>query len=200
MLYIRHRLNLLAELEQADPAQGVEIDIRSSGDKGLRLIHDPVPGGQDFSSWLDHYQARKFRGPLVLNTKEDGLEERILAQLRERGIENFLFLDTAAPTLVRWAQTPLAAHFFLRLSTFEPVAALEPFVKRMNWVWVDCFGGVPLDSALVRQAKKNFKVCLVSPELQGQPAERIQDFAKLFALADAVCTKAPERWQGAFCS
>jgi hypothetical protein len=199
MLYIRHRLNNLAELEQADPDQGVEIDLRSSLGKGLRLSHDPVPGGQDFISWLDCYQARKFRGPLVLNTKEDGLEERIISLLQERGIENYLFLDTAAPTLVHWGQTSLALHFFLRLSTFEPLAALEPFVGRMEWVWLDCFGGVPLSPVLVRQAKTHFKICLVSPELQGQASERIHDFAELFPLADAVCTKVPESWRGVYC-
>ena len=45
--------------------------------------------------------------------------------------------------------------------------------------------------------KAGFKICLVSPELQQHPLDRISEFKKqIISLEiDAVCTKRPDLWQ-----
>jgi hypothetical protein len=68
-------------------------------------------------------------------------------------------------------------------------------------VWVDCFTQFPLshdDAKRLQDA--GFKLCLVSPELQGRNAEtEIPMLAKLLAdrniIAEAVCTKRPDLWE-----
>ena len=37
-----------------------------------------------------------------LNTKDDGLEDRVLVAMDETGVTQFFFLDTVLPTLVKW--------------------------------------------------------------------------------------------------
>ena len=63
-------------------------------------------------------------------------------------------------------------------------------------MWVDCFTKMPLDPSTYAALKKHFKLCAVSPELQGRPAETIADYARELAPypMDAVCTKRPELW------
>jgi hypothetical protein len=68
-------------------------------------------------------------------------------------------------------------------------------------VWVDCFTRFPLDNDdASRLRAAGFKLCLVSPELQGRDAGlEIPQLAALLQerqiLADAVCTKRPDLWQ-----
>lgn len=71
---------------------------------------------------------------------------------------------------------------------------------RIDWVWVDCFTRCPLDRNAYTQLKDaNFKICLVSPELQGrfedtEIAEIHQNLQSNNIIVDAICTKKPEAW------
>jgi hypothetical protein len=70
----------------------------------------------------------------------------------------------------------------------------------VEWVWVDCFTRFPLTTESAgRLQRAGFKLCLVSPELQGRPAET--EIPQMRALlgslgiaAEAVCTKRPDLW------
>lgn len=197
MQFIRHRINRIRELEELDLQYGAEIDLRSDvGTSGqLHLSHDPWVRGDDFEAWLALYAERGIAGPLILNTKEDGLEERIFAMLAKAKIDNFFFLDTALPTLVKWMAVGKGASFAVRCSAFEPPdAALKLAGEARPWAWVDCFGGEPLPVEAVRRLLPRFRICLVSPELQGQPLSRIDEFLTLGSLAEAICTKQPGEW------
>jgi len=72
---------------------------------------------------------------------------------------------------------------------------------KVDWVWVDCFTHFPLSEQDARRLKDlGFKICLVSPELQGRDANvEIPQMALLLRerniLADAVCTKRPDLWE-----
>jgi hypothetical protein len=72
---------------------------------------------------------------------------------------------------------------------------IQAFKGKATWAWVDCFHGEPLSAEIVKLAQKDFKICLVSPELQGMPLDRIQLFSELVPLCDAICTKQPHLWQ-----
>lgn len=195
--YIHHRRNTLQELRETQPEWGVEIDLRSFGESrgDLRVVHDPWTGGLSFKEWIIEFQALKIQGPLILNTKEDQLEEALFEMMKANGIDNFLFLDTALPTLVKNVNQGNGKHFMMRLSKYEPLAAAEKFIGKVEWLWVDCFGGEPLDEAIVLEASKKFKLCLVSPELQRQDPAKIDVFAKIKKYASLVCTKCPDLWE-----
>lgn len=196
MKLIAHRRNTAAELAATPPRYGVEIDLRSDGG-ALVLHHDPFTPGEDFERWLEGYR----HGTLILNVKEDGLESRITASLRARGIEDYFFLDQALPTLVRCARTGEERRCAVRVSEFEPPALALALAGRIDWAWVDCFTRFPLTRAEAgRLVDAGFRLCIVSPELQGRNAEA--EAPALAALLrergvrpDAVCTKRPDLWE-----
>src|SRR4051812_12977345 len=96
MKMIAHRRNTVAELRATSSVYGVEVDIRS---KGQRLIihHDPFVTGESFEEWLDSYR----HGTLILNVKEEGLEKRLIELAASKGIEDFFFLDQSFNFLVK---------------------------------------------------------------------------------------------------
>lgn len=200
MIYVRHRQNEAGPLASLDRAWGVELDLRSDVDVPghLHLSHDPWKRGEPFEAWLRAFKASGLAGPAILNTKEDGLEDRALALCAQAGVSNVLFLDTALPTLVKRASRGEGERFFVRVSRDEPVEAVRAFRGKVRWAWVDCFDGAPMPAAEVERLRPDFRVCLVSPELQGRPLAELANFGALFPLADAVCTKDPGAWQKAF--
>lgn len=194
MIFIQHRVNSLVQLEQLNPEYGAEIDLRSNSQSGrIHLHHDPFSEGEDFERWIATYAGRGIKGPLILNTKEDGLEKRIMDLCEEYGVRNFFFLDTTIPTLVKWAVINSESRFACRLSAYEPKASTSKFKGKVDWLWVDCFNGIslPIDDAV--ELAKDFKLCLVSPELHSVPDvdPKFQDWLEI---ADAICTKKPEYW------
>ncbi len=194
MKLIAHRRNTLAELLATPTEYGVEVDIRSFGEK-LVLHHDPFVEGEDFIEWVAHYR----HGTLILNVKEEGLEQRLLALMAERGINDFFFLDQSFPFLIKTARQG-ERRCAVRISEYEHIDTAISLAGMIDWVWVDCFTHFPLsaaDAARLRDA--GLKLCLVSPELQ----QRIGDaeIPKLRALLaergidpEAVCTKRPDSW------
>jgi hypothetical protein len=103
---------------------------------------------------------------------------------------------------VKWSK--LGEHrCAVRISEFESVETALALARKVEWVWVDCFTHFPLsrgDAERLRSAA--FKLCIVSPELQGRSAENeIPQLMELLherdILADAVCTKRPELWEQA---
>ena len=179
----------------------MEIDLRSHTVPtiGLHLAHDPWSEGPSFDSWVQKVKRQGLRGPIILNTKEDGLEDACLRVMATAGISNFWFLDTTLPALVKWAVRGHERRFAVRYSSYEPRLLAERFAGFVDWVWVDCFEGVPADIKDVEALSAKFKICLVSPELQvGVSPDlgmRIEGFKHLAPLAAAVCSKHPELWQ-----
>jgi hypothetical protein len=195
-IFIQHRVNKVQALRDVAVEFGVEIDLRSDlSKKGrIHLSHDAWVHGDDFETWAREFKACQIKGPIILNTKEDGLEERTEEIMKAAGLSNYFFLDTALPTLVRHTMRNTNKKFAVRLSQYEPAVLAQMFKGKLDWVWVDCFAGVPLPSSEVLRLKQDFKICLVSPELQGQSIESLSKFKELYALADAICTKKPHAW------
>lgn len=203
MKLIRHRLNRISDLIALSTTKnqvfsGCEIDLRSHAEQPghLHLSHDPWSLGDAFEDWLREYSRWQFSGPLILNTKEDGLEQRCLELLKKYSISSFFFLDTSLPSLVRWSRhSEMAPHLCVRISSFEGLSGALSFKDQVEWAWVDCFQGLPLPEEEVKRVSQSFKVCLVSPELQQQGPEAISQFSHLRKWASAVCTKFPEIWE-----
>lgn len=194
MRLIAHRRNTLVELLATPVEFGVEIDIRSIGNR-LVIHHDPFVEGEDLSAWLDHYR----HGTLVLNVKEEGLEQRLLRLMAERHIEDFFFLDQSFPFLIKTAREG-ERRCAVRVSEYEHVDTALSLAGKINWVWVDCFNSFPLSGVDAKRLRRaGFKLCLVSPELQQRTGEgEIPALRALLAergiAPEAVCTKLPARW------
>ncbi|EWY40471.1 hypothetical protein N825_34840 [Skermanella stibiiresistens SB22] len=194
MKIIMHRRNTLEQLLKTPTTMGIEVDIRSHGDR-LVIHHDPYTDGENFEDWISSYS----HGTLILNVKEEGLEERLITLMAYHGIEDYFFLDQSFPFLVRTARRG-ESRCAVRVSEFESIETALSLAGKIGWVWVDCFTRFPLDQQDARRLKAaGFKLCLVSPELQGRDgAVEIPEMRALLAargiVADAVCTKLPELW------
>jgi hypothetical protein len=189
-----HRRNTVAELRETPTSYGVEIDLRTDAGE-IVLHHEPFSGGAPFSEWLAGYE----HAGLIVNVKEDGLEDAVLALLAEHGVEDFFFLDQPFPTLVKTGRRG-ERRCAVRVSEFEPVAQAVAVADLVDWVWVDCFTRWPLTTDDVEQLRvAGLRTCLVSPELQGrtdpsQAADLARSVADVGLVPDAVCTKRPEQW------
>jgi len=89
------------------------------------------------------------------------------------------------------------SNLAIRFSEYEPIEYALSFEGRAKWLWVDCFNHLPLtDSIYVKIKKANFKICIVSPELQNHPIENIKNYKhKISGMEiDAICTKRPDLW------
>jgi len=196
MLYVAHRINEINQLKQTPTEMGVEIDIRSNG-QDLILQHDPFTTGTKFHDWLKSYQHQL----IILNIKEEGLEERILSYLNEFNITNYFFLDQSFPFLVKSARQG-QKQSAVRLSEYESINTVITLARQVNWVWIDYFTKFPLNPPEVDELRQlDFKLCMVSPELQGyDPEIEINKLAHLFSSSqihlDAICTKRPDLWKG----
>jgi hypothetical protein len=194
MEIIRHRVNDSQTLKTTPSNFGVEIDLRSDG-KSLFLAHDPFAEGEPFASWLESFS----HGTLVVNVKEEGLEEAATLLLKENGISDYFFLDQSAPFLIRRGLSGLKDGA-CRVSDFESINTARTLRQFCEWVWVDSFfqrSVAELELAELRQL--GFKLCLVSPELH-DPG-RLEEAALLAIdvrngsdIPDAVCTKYPDLW------
>ena len=196
MLYIAHRINTVQQLLATPQEYGVECDLRDRNDR-LILQHDPFVDGEDFEDYLAHYDHRL----LILNIKSERVEHRALELLRARGIAGYFFLDSSFP-MIRLLSEAGESRIAVRFSELEPVESVLALAGRVDWVWVDCFSRMPLTAPVYEQLRPHFRLCMVSPELQGRPVASIPRYAEQLQPYpfDAVCTKRPDLWQAALMS
>lgn len=192
LLLVEHRVNTIEHLRQIPSDRGVEIDVRDY-DGDLVLAHDPLQAGEPLDRLLDEYR----HAMLIVNVKCDGLEREIAARLAARGIDDYFLLDCANPTLVGLVRSGMR-RVAVRYSEFEPVELALAFAGLAEWVWVDCFDRLPLDAGSHALLREHFKICVVSPELQGHPKEEIARYREALATlpVDAVCTDLCDEWEG----
>ena len=195
MKIIVHRRNLRAELDSTDTRFGVEVDLRSNGNQ-LVAAHDPFFEGEDFGFWIEGLN----HSTLIVNVKEEGLENRVLSVLKDRGIEDFFLLDQSFPSLVKCALAG-EGRTAVRVSEFESIETALLLSGKVRWVWLDSFGEFLFsETEVTRLVSAGFQICVVSPELQGRDADfevpaLLQQFGQWGIELDAVCTKRPDLWE-----
>lgn len=199
VLLAQHRVNEIEKIKTIPAGVGAELDLRTR-DRGIIMHHDPFQDGPLFSDWLAAY-GKDRRAPLLLNVKEDALEESVMKICAEQGIVNYFFLDCAFPTLRRLAENGMRKAA-IRVSEYENVEVARSLQGKLDWAWVDCFSGrVPPKALLQDLQEMGYRVALVSPELQAYGEEVIRrHFAALEWLrpeVDLVCTKRPDLWASA---
>jgi len=192
MIRIAHRINTVEQLRQVPHEYGIELDLRDSRGK-LVLWHDPFPP-EDAPAFEDFLPAYRHR-LMILNVKSERIEWAVLDLIKRYNIERYFFLDSSFPMIRQLVQKG-ESRIAVRFSEFEPIESALALAGQVEWVWIDCFTKMPLTPDTYRQLKRHFKLCAVSPELQGRAVESIADYAA--QLADypmhAVCTKRPDLW------
>lgn len=194
MQIIAHRINSISKLQETSLEFGVEVDIRSHG-SNLIIHHDPFETGEFFDDWMKEYRHKT----LILNVKEEGLEPYLIESMERHKCEDFFFLDQSFPFLVKFAKQ-VKGRSAVRFSEFESIETVLSLSGKVDWVWVDCFNKLPLERSNFALLKEHsFKICLVSPELQGlSAAEMIPRFREALRMdgieLDAICTKHPDFW------
>jgi len=193
--FIAHRINTVEELRALPLEYGVELDLRDDGNQ-LVLQHDPFKTGELFEDYLKHYQ----HGTMILNIKSERIEHRVLELLNKYGIDDYFFLDSSFPMIVLLSKQG-ERQCAVRFSEYEGLDTIMSLAGKIDWVWVDCFTQLPIDPSSYDKLKSaGFKLCLVSPELQGRPEDiapykaQLDDQGIVF---DAICTKHynVEKWQ-----
>jgi len=205
MIIIKHRVNTLEDLKNVKKENGAEVDVRYHNNE-IILHHDPFNHHQNndllFEEFLCSWTSN---GPLILNVKSEGIENKCIDMMSKFRIRNWFFLDLSMPYFVKFtniAETKTIKGFTpsniaVRFSEFEPIEYALSFSGKSEWIWVDCFSYLPLNTKLYKLIKKeSFKICLVSPELQNHSKDRIKEFRSQVSLMeiDAVCTKYPHLW------
>jgi hypothetical protein len=194
MHYIAHRINQLEQLKTLPKEYGAEIDLRDHAER-LILQHDPFIDGEDAEPFFASYK----HGTLILNVKSERIEYRVLELLKKYSITNYFFLDSSIPMIVKLANEG-ENRIAVRYSEYESIDTVLAFRGLVNWVWVDCFTKLPITREICAKLKEaGFKLCLVSPELQGrvedlEPYKRKLDQEGI--IFDAICTKVYniEKW------
>ena len=193
MIIVKHRVNTIEELQKTERKFGVEIDVRTSG-ADLIIQHEPFMPGVKLSDWLRNFD-HEF---LIINVKEDGLENEIINLMKEFKINDFFFLDQSFPSFYKLSL--LHPNFCsVRVSDFESVETILNF--NTGWVWFDSHSGNwnYLQNTFNKLTDAKVKKCLMSPELQRDNSESElivlkQLIDQLSISFDAVCTKYPEIW------
>jgi hypothetical protein len=195
MTKVLHRINSLYELKNTEKSLGVEVDIHAYGDR-LIVHHNALTDGIDLRDWLD-VCGNRF---VVFNIKEEGIESCVCNMAIEFGIKDFFLLDLSFPALIRMSRKG-ESRVAIRVSEYESINRALLLQSQINWVWLDCFNGFPLtDTESNLLSDSSFKICLVSPELHGEPRDKsdIYDFQEKIQTCnlrvDAVCSKFPELW------
>lgn len=188
MEIIAHRINTIEELRKVPKEYGVEVDLKGDLDGNIYMMHDPFKKGILFEDFLKEYH----HGTLILDIKDERIEEKVLSILCHYDIPNFFFLDCSFPMIYKLTEVIKERNVAIRFSEYEGIETAVNMQGKAGWVWVDTFNKNPMsqyDWALLKSL--GYKICFVSPELQGQPEKReeyLKYFEKTGVKLDAICT------------
>jgi hypothetical protein len=186
-MFIAHRINYL-DAEKAkeifSEADGIEFDVRDGG-----VGHDPWATVQPIEDFLRHCPPNKF---YIVNIKCEGIEERTIELMETHGLRNFFLLDCGVPSMIRLSKKG-ERRLAVRYSEYESLSTVLLLADKVQWVWTDVFSRMPLTKEIAEKIHTaGLRICLVSPELQGQPDKILhyRDYlVKEGITIDAVCSK-----------
>lgn len=195
MELIAHRINTVAGLRSLDHEYGVEIDLRDDLEGNIYLSHDPFVSGENFEDYLREYR----HGTMILNIKSERIELKVLELLQKYKIDKYFFLDSSFP-MIKLLTDRGEDRIALRFSEMEGIDTIRHMAGKVRWVWIDCFTRLPIDQSSYQELKQlGYRLCMVSPELEGQP-EKLETYRDALSESeihmDAVCTKIQymEKW------
>lgn len=187
-LFVCHRINSSNELELIDRNYGIEVDIRDHNEN-IVLAHDPFNTGESIEHFFDRYNHQL----AILNIKSERIEFKIIEEMNKKNIRNYFFLDSSFPMIHTLSKLGIKNNA-IRVSEYECIDTALKSANLAEWVWIDCFTRFPLNKKSFKKLKRSgFKICIVSPELQGFGVEKIKEFKRLIdkekIKPDAICAK-----------
>ncbi len=191
--FISHRINKIEELQKLDNMFGLEFDVRdnhnSNISEDLILAHDPFVIGDKLDIFLQEYKHKT----LIFNIKSERVELKCLDLIKKYNITDYFFLDSSFPMIYLLNKKYNNNNIASRLSEYEPLSFTENIKDFVKWIWIDCFTKLPLDKTIYEKIKiLNKKICIVSPELQGQQDKIFEYRNQLIdnnIIPDAICCK-----------
>ncbi len=188
MEFIAHRINTVEELKKLPKEYGVELDLRDDLNGRIYIQHNPFEPGEDFEEYLKNYH----HGTMILNVKSERIELKILEMLPKYDVKSYFFLDSSFPMI--WLLSNQGEkNIALRVSEVEGLDTPRNMAGKVKWIWVDCFSKIPIGKAEAEELKKlGYKLCLVSPELEGREKEieKYKEQIKVLGIEfNAICTK-----------
>lgn len=196
MEFIAHRVNAVEELKSLSREYGVELDLRDNLDGRIYIQHNPFEDGEDFEEYLKEYH----HGTMILNVKSERIELKILEMIAKYDVKSYFFLDSSFPMIWLLSQKG-ERNVALRVSEAEGLDTARNMAGKVEWIWVDCFSKIPINKKQADELKAmGYKLCFVSPELQGRDEDienykaQIEEQGIAF---DAICTKSYniDRWK-----
>jgi hypothetical protein len=187
VMLIAHRINTLEALKALQPDTPIEFDVRES-DYECSVRHDAFKPGSSLVKFLPYLKTRF----CIVNIKCEGIEHYILNLFKLYEIENFIFLDCSIPMIHKLTQQG-ESRIAVRWSEYESLESVLSWAGKVQWIWVDCFTKYPLTKQTFDQVcNLGFKLCLVSPELQGR-CHDIEPYCTMLLENSihphAICTK-----------
>lgn len=196
MEFIAHRVNTIKELQKLSPQYGVELDLRDDYEGRIYIAHHPYVRGEYFEDYLKEYR----HGTMILNIKSERIEEQVLKLIHRYQVKTYFFLDCSFPMIYFLIQNG-ERNIALRVSEYEGMDTARRMRGKAEWIWADCFHQIPVNKEELEELKSmGYRVCLVSPELQGREQE-IETYKAMIEeqqlCFDAICTKACNipRWK-----
>ena len=115
--------------------------------------------------------------------------------MQKHKIVNWFFLDLSMPYFIKYARAAKANqidgfgpdNLATRFSEFEPIEYALSFKGMANWLWVDYFTKYPVSDSKLSLLTTHFKLCLVSPELQGHTESTVESLKK-YAISAYFCS------------
>ena len=155
--------------------------------------------GERLAEFLKNYKDRI----IIFNIKSERIEYKILEKISKYKIKDYFFLDSSFSMIYNLSKAG-EKNIALRFSEFESIESVLKMSGDINWIWVDCFTIFPLTKEIFDTLKeRNFKICIVSPELQNKQDE-IFEYKKYMIdngiVPDMICTKVHniEKWENIF--
>ena len=164
MKIIIHRINKIKELKNIHSRYGVEIDIRSYGNK-LILAHNSNTSGDELDKYLKNYN----HSILVANIKEAGIEEKVIKLINKYKIKKYFLLDVEFPYLYKSSKKG-QKNIAIRFAEEESIETVKRFKNKLNYVWIDTFTKFPITIKNLNILNK-FHKCLVSPDRWKRPKD-----------------------------
>lgn len=189
-MIIAHRINSINELKEIKSEYGIEIDVRyDTTDKCLILSHDI-----EFKNpcKLSEFIRCANHEMIIFNIKSSQCEELVISLMEKNNIENYYFLDSQIPDIVRLAKKGYGPKFITRISQYETLNK-SLFDLCSNYVWVDTFGELEF-YFIEKQSNKDY--IFVSPELH-KKNENIKKFKKVLDedfFGYSICTDYTSDW------
>ena len=164
MEIIVHRVNSINKLKKIPKTFGAEIDLRAYKSK-IILNHEPFKSGDTLDDFLKNYN----HGTLILNIKEDGIENEVIKKVNKAKIRSFFLLDVEFPYIFKSLKNN-QKNIAIRFSEKEPIQIAKLVEKKFKWLWIDTVTKLPINKNNLEVIKR-YNSCIVCPERWGRPEE-----------------------------